>query len=49
VILKTLLLVIKELHEKMIIFGRLCTDNILMFHSALIKLGYEMYEEQVPI
>lgn len=20
-----------------------------MFHSAMIKLGYEMYEEQVPI
>lgn len=33
----------------MIIFGRLCTDNILMCHSALIKLGYEMYEEQVPL
>ena len=44
-ILKMLLLAVKELHEKLIIFGRLCTDNILLWQSSMIKLGYNVYEE----
>jgi serine/threonine-protein kinase len=44
-----LLLAVKELHEKLIIFGRLCTDNILLWQSSMIKLGYNAYEEEVPI
>ena len=49
VILKMLLLALRELHEKLITFGRVCPDNIIMCHSAIIKLGYYVYEEQMPL
>lgn len=40
---------LKELHEKLIIFGRVCLENILMCNLSMIKLGYNLYEEQVPL
>ena len=48
VILKMLLLGLRELHEKLITFGRVCPDNILMWHSAMIKFGHSLYDGQVP-
>lgn len=43
-----LLLGLRELHEKLITFGRVCPDNILMWHSAMIKFGHSLYDGQVP-
>jgi serine/threonine protein kinase len=31
-----------------VVFGRVCLENVLMCNLAMIKLGYNMYEEQVP-
>jgi serine/threonine protein kinase len=49
VITKFLLLALKELHEKLVVFGRLCLENVLMCNLSLIKLGYNHYEEQIPL
>jgi len=49
VIVKFLLLALKELHQKLIIYGRVCLQNILFCQFSLIKLGYNSYEEQIPL
>lgn len=49
VIAKFILLALKELHQKLIIYGRICPENILFCQLSLIKLGYNVYEEQVPL
>lgn len=43
VILKFLLLALKELHQKLVIYGRLCLQNVLFCQLSLIKLGYNAY------
>ena len=48
-IIKHILLGLRELHQKLIVFGRICLENILMCSLSMIKLGYNKYEEQVPL
>jgi serine/threonine-protein kinase len=49
VITKFIALTLRELHQKLIIFGRLCPENVFFCQMSLIKLGYNVYEEQVPL
>jgi hypothetical protein len=49
VIVKFILLALKELHEKLVVFGRVCLENVLMCNLSLVKLGYNFYEEQIPL
>lgn len=49
VIVKFILLALKELHEKLVVFGRVCLENVLLCNLSMIKLGYNLYEEQIPL
>lgn len=49
VVFKFVVLALKELHEKLIVYQRLCTQNILFCTHSLIKLGTFAYPGQVPL
>lgn len=49
VLLKYMVLGLKALHEKMIVSGRICMDNIFLCNLSLVRLGWNLTDGQIPI
>ena len=49
VILKFMILGLKEMHQKMIPCGRVCMENTFFWTFSMVRLGWNLYESSIPI
>lgn len=49
VILKYALLAFQDIHDKMIVSGRICPENIAFCNYSLIKFCFNVYDYGIPI
>lgn len=49
VIFKFGLLALKEMHEKIVVYGRMCLENVVFCTHSIVKLGTNVYPGELPL